>query len=130
MSAAVGRHASCERQRAGKRCFDRLGIHAVGIRALWERLHGALLSAALDFLAGSLGAAVAAALHSLTGPLAPVFRLGLEHSASLAAAALQAAAAPQDGEGLGFRDGEGEPWAPVAVSALASLQVRLHPRKP
>lgn len=69
---------------------------------------------------------MAAVLRCLTGPLAPVFRLGLEHSASLAAVTLEAAAeaaAAVEGEGEGER--EGEPWSCAAVRALASLQVRL-----
>ena len=60
----------------------------------------------------TLGAAVAAVLDLLTGALAGMFRLSLEHGVSLAHAALAAA-----------NRATGTSWARVAVSALCSLQV-------
>ena len=67
---------------------------------------------AICFGADTLGAAVAAVLDLLTGALAGMFRLSLEHGVSLAHAALAAA-----------NRATGTSWARVAVSALRSLQV-------
>ena len=80
---------------------------------------------------------MAAALGSLTGALAPVFRLGLEHSVSLAHAALQAASrsagqgasVSQRGDATQGGDDDQEfaeaAWTRVAVHALTSLHVIL-----